>query len=86
MNRIKNYIGKILQNSKLNRVKFVENKKVYNVIRKKNFDLMIKRNFNSYSSNFPPNNNNNDDDNFWITYLTGMLTCIYILNKKYEKK
>jgi len=56
-NRVQYFIRNILQNSKLNREKFVNNKKFYTVKNKKNtHNLILKRN---YSSLPPPNNNNN---------------------------
>jgi hypothetical protein len=61
MNRFKHFVISILQNSKLNREKFVNNKKKINImdIKKKNHNMIIKRNFSSSSTNFtlPPNNN-----------------------------
>ena len=47
-NRVHYFIRNILQNSKLNREKFVKNKKIYNdlsVKSKKNHNLILKRNF-----------------------------------------
>jgi len=53
MNRIKHFVISILQNSKLNREKFVNNKKKINImsIKKRNHNIIIKRNFSSSSAN-----------------------------------
>ena len=72
-NRVHYLIKNILQNSKLNREKFVNNKKIYNLKNNKiNSNLVIKRKFGTY---IPPNdnidididihneNNNNKNDN-----------------------
>jgi hypothetical protein len=50
-NRIHYFIKNILQNSSLNREKFVNNKKKYNIIKAKNNNpnMIIKRKFSSYS-------------------------------------
>ncbi len=53
-NRINYFIRSILQNSKLNREKFVKNKKIYNeyVAKRKqqNINTIIKRKFSTYST------------------------------------
>lgn len=59
-NRIKRFIISIIQNSKLNREKFVDNKKRFNMmsVKNRNHNLIIKRNFSSMSpSNKNPNHN-----------------------------
>ena len=77
-NRIKYFIRNMLQNSGLNREKFVKNKKVYNVNiskNKNNHNLIGKRNFGSQSFQFPNNNNNNN----LLLYIAGMLTMCYFI-------
>ena len=61
-NRIHYFIRSILQNSKLNREKFVKNKKICNQ-KKRTYNPILKRNFTTNSSGLPPNNNNNNNDN-----------------------
>lgn len=48
-NRVQYFIRSILQNSKLNREKFVNNKKKYNMmtVKNRNHNMIIKRNFRS---------------------------------------
>lgn len=55
-NRIQYFIRSVLQNSKLNRVKFVNNKKKYNMmsIKNRNHNMRIKRNFSSSSGYLSP--------------------------------
>jgi hypothetical protein len=61
-NRIHYFIRSILQNSKLNREKFVKNKKICNQ-KKRNYNPILKRNFTTNSSGLPPHNNNNNNNN-----------------------
>ena len=86
----------ILQNSRLNREKFVNNKKIYNLKNNKiNSNLVIKRKFGTYiphnddnididvgdDNNKNDNNKNDDDDNYGL-----MIMCILgwlWLNKKH---
>ena len=77
-NRVQYFIRNILQNSKLNREKFVNNKKKYN-LNKINHNLIVKRNFSSNSSGLPPPNNNNNN-NFVFIVLAGIST--YIITRK----
>lgn len=44
-NIVQHFIRNILQNSKLNREKFVKNKKLYNSKNKRNYNLIAKRNY-----------------------------------------
>ena len=85
-NRLQYFIRNILQNSTLNREKFVKNKKRYNdllVKNKKNYNLILKRNYNTYSYGLPPPNNNNKK---WILIgLYAIWTYMFtgkLMNKK----
>ncbi len=81
-NRIQYFIRNILQNSKLNREKFVKSKKTYSetIFKNKNRNnLIFKRNFGT-ASNFPPPNNNNNGGN-WVLVLM-IATTSYIVSKK----
>lgn len=81
LNRVQFFIRSILQNSKLNRENFVNNKKKYNTIKHKHNKFIIKRNFSSSNRQIPPpnNNNNNNRDNF--IFMSVMLSSAYIINK-----
>jgi hypothetical protein len=92
-NRIKYNIRNILQNSFINRDKFVKNKKIYNVMVSKNktnnHNLIGKRNFGTttfhipkFNDNSNDNNNNNNNNNNDILYVAGMLTICYFISKK----
>ena len=84
-NRIHYFIKNYLQNSKLNREKFVKNKKMYNDLSKKNkinHSLIVKRNFNTNSYGLPPNNNNK---NILMIYVA-VSFWVYIIYKKEFKK
>lgn len=84
-NRIQYFIRSILQNSKLNREKFVNNKKKYNMmtVKNRNHNMIIKRNFGSSSSFMPPNFNepNNNPDPF-TTATIAMIVGVYLVSKK----
>jgi len=86
-NRVQYFIRNILQNSKLNREKFVKNKKLYNSKNKRNHNLILKRNFNSNSYGSPPPNfnNNNNNNNYWIILACAIVTNI-VSGKFNEKK
>ena len=59
-NRVQYFIRNILQNSKLNREKFVKNKKRYTNKTNKtnyNYNFIVKRNYSKF--HVPPPNNNN---------------------------
>ena len=77
-NRVQYFIRNILQNSKLNREKFVKNKKKYN-INNKAYSLISKRKISTYcnNNNMPPNNFNNNN---WIIFASIFVT--YIVTKK----
>lgn len=88
-NRVQYFIRNILQNSKLNREKFVKNKKLYNnlsVKNKRNHNLILKRNFNTNSYGLPPPNfnNNNNNNNYWMIFAGAIVT--YIVTGKFDKK
>ena len=92
-NRVQYFIRNVLQNSNLNREKFVKNKKIYkeNILKNKNYNLFIKRNYSNSSLNFPNhnhnhnnNNNNNNHNNFIIMGLTAL--SAYIVTYKFPKK
>ena len=83
-NRVQYFIRNILQNSKLNREKFVKNKKLYNSKNKRNHNLILKRKFNTYSNNMCPpnfnNNNNNNNNNYWMIFATAISTYFFTGN------
>ena len=84
-NRVQYFIRNILQNSKLNREKFVKNKKTYSetIFKNKNRNnLIFKRNFGT-ASNFPPPND--DDDNGFYLIMLMLATSSYIMHKKDKK-
>lgn len=56
-NRVQYFIRTLLQSSKLNREKFVNNKKKYNImtVKNKNHNTIIKRQFGSWSNTQQPN-------------------------------
>ena len=87
-NRVQYFIRNILQNSKLNREKFVKNKKIYNdlsVKNKTNHNLILKRKFNTYSNNMrPPNFNNNNNNNYWMIFAAAISS--YSVTEKFGKK
>ena len=62
-NRVQYFIRNILQNSKLNREKFIKNKKIYNDLYKKNtnHNLILKRKINTNSYSLSPSNFNNNN-------------------------
>lgn len=88
MNITHNFIRNILQNSKLNREKFVKNKKLYNVMvsknknKNKNFNYTIKRNLGTFHS-YDFNNNNNNNNR--LLYLILALTSYHITKRIIEK-
>jgi len=86
-NRVQYFIRNILQNSKLNREKFVKNIKTYTK-RKQNHNLILKKNFNTNSYGFPPpnnnNNNNNNNSRYFMIFVGGAI--IYIHSERFNKK
>jgi hypothetical protein len=84
MNIVHTFIRNILQNSKLNREKFVRNKKTYNKMlsKNKNYNYIIKRNFGTFHSyDFNNNNNNNNRLLYLILALTSYHTTKRIIEK-----
>jgi hypothetical protein len=82
INRAQHFIRNILQNSMLNREKFVKNKKLYNQTifkNKNNHNLIFKRKFSTHYSGFPPPNNNKGGH--WVFMLMVATTC-YIVSKR----
>ncbi len=72
----------ILQNSKLNREKFVNNKKIYSNLSVKNkYNFTLKRNFSSVNWRIPPPNNNNNNNNNNLILVAVLLSGAYITNK-----
>jgi hypothetical protein len=80
-NRIHYFIRSILQNSKLNREKFVNNKKKYNMmsIKNRNHNKIIKRNFSLNVDYTPPNKNPNDNSSYFIAL--GSMIGVYLINR-----
>ena len=88
-NRVQYFIRNILQNTKLNRDKFIKNKKIYNDLYKKNtnHNLILKRKLNTSCYGLQSQNNNNDnnqDNNNWIIF--GYTIVTYINSGKFDKK
>lgn len=71
-NKLKMIIRRILQNSHLNREKFVINKRLYNN-QKKPVQIIMKRQFGTYT---PPNSNKNPNpfSNIVFVVITGFIT------------
>ena len=78
-NKVQYFIRSILQNSKLNREKFV-NKKKYNVItvKNRNHNMIIKRNVSSSSGDIPPNK----DRSPFTSALIAMISGLYIVTNR----
>ena len=77
----------ILQNSRLNREKFVNNKKIYSKLSVKNkYNFTLKRNFSSVNWRIPPppnnnGNNNNNNNNNNLILVAVLLSTAYITNR-----
>ncbi len=83
-NRIQYFIRSILQNSKLNREKFVNNKKKYNMttVKNRNHNMIIKRNFGSSSGFIPPNfNGPNKNPNPFTRATIAIIVGVYLVSK-----
>lgn len=81
-NRVQYFIRTFLQNSKLNREKFVNNKKKYNMIavKNRNHNIIIKRNYTSSNGFIPPNSNGpNKNKNPFTPSLIAMIVGVYIV-------
>ena len=93
-NRVQYFIRNILQNSKLNREKFVKNKKLYNEKlynqkNKRNYNLILKRNLNTNYYGLPPpnfNNNNNNNNNNNLIYIIVAALGTYISTGRFVNK
>ncbi len=80
-NRIHYFIRSILQNSKLNREKFVNNKKnAMMSIKNRNHNMIIKRKYSSYKCDRPPNKNSNDNSSYFIAL--GAMIVVYLMNRR----
>jgi hypothetical protein len=64
-NSVRHFIKNIAFNSKLNREKFINNKKIVNknVAKNKNNNMIIVRKMSTYTQLFGNNYNNNDNNN-----------------------
>lgn len=79
-NRVQYFMRSILQNSKLNREKFVNNKKKYNMtaIKHCNHNMIIKRVFGSSFGYMRPNKEPDGPD--WKSFI--LVACgIYLIDK-----
>ena len=76
-NKVRYFIHSILQSSKLNREKFVNNKKKYNMmaVKNRNHNMISKRNFGSY---LPPNK----EPNKIIYAIIGVFVGSYLITNK----
>ena len=85
VNRVQYFIRSILQNSKLNREKFVNNKKKYNMmtVKNRNHNMIIKRNYGSSTGYIPPNfNGPNKNPNPYTPALIAMIAGLYIVRNR----
>ncbi len=90
-NRVQYFIRSILQNSKLNRVNFVNTKKSYKLMNVKNINhnMIIKRKFGSSSGYIPPSNANGPNNGpnngpDWKAFIV-MISGIYVINQINKK-
>ncbi len=84
VNRIHNFIRSIRQNSNINREKFVNNKKKYNMtnVKNRNHNMIIKRNFGSSSGFIPPNfNGPNKNPNPFTRATIAIIVGVYLVSK-----
>jgi len=86
-NRVQYFIRTILQNSKLNREKFVNNKKIYNLSnyknRQQNYNRIISRKMSSYQSPLSFGGSGGDGGgpkrpNSGILYMFAAFSGVYI--------
>jgi hypothetical protein len=86
MNRVQYFIRRLLQNSKLNREKFVNNKKKYNMMTVKNSNhfMIIKRNYTSSNGIIPPNSNgpNKDPNSFKLAFIAMIVGGYIVTNRQ----
>jgi|LauGreDrversion4_2_1035121.scaffolds.fasta_scaffold52216_2 hypothetical protein len=93
-NRVQYFIRSILQNSKLNREKFVNNKKKYNMmnVKNRNHNMINKRNFSTYSKPNPPifgngpNGPNMPPEGPSLIVVAAMAIGTYIATGRYEPR
>jgi len=75
-NRVQNYIHKYLQNSKINREKFVKNKMIYNeyiaMSRLPNINKIIKRKMTTYSGSGGNGGGNNGGGNYLVMVMAAL--------------
>ena len=86
-NRVQYFIRSILQNSKLNRVNFVNTKKSYKLmnVKNRNHTMITKRKFGSSSGYIPPSNSNGPNNNSdWKAFII-MISSIYVINQINKK-
>ncbi len=84
-NRVKHFVISILQSSKLNREKFINNKKKHNImaVKNRNYNMTSKRNYySSINHHNSPFQNNPKLPNNLIVVLACGLYFIYKKNKK----
>lgn len=79
-NRIKQFIISIIQNSRLNREKFVNNKKKFNMmsVKNRNHNLIIKRKF----SYIPPSNKNPKQNPYTNIFMVMIFGLFMVTNKE----
>ena len=79
-NSVRHFIKNITFNSKLNREKFINNKKIVNknVSKNKNNNMIIVRKMSTYRQPFVNNNNDNNNNNNKIGYMFIMALGVYI--------
>jgi len=79
-NRVHYFIRSVLQNSKLNREKFVNNKKKYimTTVKNRNHNMFITRNYTSFGGYIPPKSNGpKKTPNLFIIMVVVSCLCIY---------
>jgi hypothetical protein len=84
-NRVHRFIKNITLNSRLNREKFINNKKIVNRIVNKNKNMIIVRKMSTYAqpSGNDNNNNNNKKNNFLYMFI--IASRVYI-SHNFDKK
>lgn len=83
MNRVQYFIRRILQNSKLNREKFVNNKKKHNMMTVKNSNhiMIIKRHYTSSNGFIPPNSPNKNPNPFNSAIIAIIVGAYFVINR-----
>lgn len=89
-NRVQYFIRSILQNTKLNREKFIKNKKIYNDLSVKNKRnpkvLFFKRNFNTNSYGSTPSKFDDNDNNNNLIIFGAAAIVPYITQRRFNEK